>query len=29
VIILNFDRVFSIEELESVKTGKEKVPVKN
>lgn len=29
VIILNFDRVFSIEELESVKAGKEKVPVKN
>jgi len=29
VIILNFDRVFSIEELESVKVSKEKMPVKN
>lgn len=26
VIILNFDRVFSIEEMESVKAGKEKAP---
>ncbi|MBA7531899.1 Chemotaxis protein CheW [subsurface metagenome] len=29
IIILNFDRVFSIEELESVKAGKEKAPIKN